>query len=335
MLTSSRWNSVRCAIFVAICVFLAPLPPATAATTALDFENLPAGTVVTNQYVNRGVRFASAFLATHQAARSGTRVLRSINPAVEVFTPIPLRMQFTTPQRHVQFFAMSPGTARKGTLRVFDVGGAVLAQDGPRLVAADKFTTMFQVSVPLPRIRRAELRLDDAAHFAIDDLNFGTTPATTPPVKVIELNQPAARNNASVAGKFSTEFRIGVPPPAAASGTPAAGDSDEPEIGLEGAPVTERDLNPGASTEIVMQLSGRHGLAGSVRWSGTSAPLQVRLLANGAVVANGKTYALGENRGGADVLGVANNGGEIKLSVRNISGVPVKVRLILNFMRSQ
>jgi hypothetical protein len=335
MLTVSKWNSAKRAIFVAICVLLAPLPRVNAATAALDFENLPAGTTITTQYTSRGVRFAGAFLATHEAASSGTRVLRSLSPAVEIFTARPFRMDFLNPQRHVQFFAMSPATARIGTLRVFSSGNTMIAQDGPKLVNADKFTTLFQVSLPAARIRRAELRLEGAAHFAIDDLSFGTTPATGPPVRVIDLNQPAARENASIHGRFSPEFHIGVPPPSAASGTPPAGDGDEPEMGLEGAPVIEKDLNPGTSTEIVTQLSGRHGVAGSVRWSGTSAPLQVRLSANGTVLANGKTYALGETRGGADVLAVANNGGAVKLSVTNISGVRVKVRLILNFIRGE
>lgn len=335
MLTISKWNRARRSIFVAICVFLAPLPRVTAATAALDFENLPAGTTITTQYANRGVRFAGAFLAAHEAARSGTRVLWSVSPSAEVFTPVPFRMEFTTPQRHLQLFAMSPEIARNGTLRVFGTGGTVIAQDGPKLVRVNNFHTLFQVSVPTARIRRAELRLDGASHFAIDDLSFGTTPSTGPPIRVVELNQPAPRDNKSVTGKFSTEFRIGVPPPSTASGTPAAGDSDEPELGLEGAPVIEKDLDPGASTELVKQLSGRHGLAGTVRWSGTSAPLRVRLLANNAVLANGKTYQLGENRGGANVSAVANNGGQVKLSVTNISGVRVKVRLILNFIRNQ
>jgi hypothetical protein len=335
MLTSSKWNRARRSIFVAICVFLAPLPRVNAATAALDFENLPPGTTITTQYANQGVRFSGAFLAAHEAARSGTRALWSISPSAEVFTPVPFRMEFTTPQRQLQLFAMSPGTARNGTLRVFSASGTVIAQDGPKLVTANKFHTMFQVSLPAARIKRAELRLDSASRFAIDDLSFGTTPSNGPPIRVVELNQPTPRDNKSVTGKFSTEFRIGAPPPSTGSGTPAAGDNDEPELGLEGAPVIEKDLDPGASTELVKQLSGRHGLAGTVRWSGTSAPLQVRLSANNAVLANGKTYSLGENRGGADVLAVANNGGQVKLSVRNISGVRVKVRLILNFMRGQ
>ena len=334
MLTSSKWKKAGRSIFVAICVFITPLPQVNAATTALDFENLPAGTTVNNQFANRGVRFASAFLATHPAAHSGTRVLFSTRPNAGV-SPVPFKMEFSTPQRHIQLFAMSPGSARNGTLRVFGPGGNFIAQDGPRLVAADKFTTLFQVSLPAAQIKRAELRLDGGLRFAIDDLNFGTTPSTGPPIRIVESNQPAPRDNKSVTGNFSTEFRIGVPPPAPATGTPAPGDNAEPEIGLEGAPVIERDLDPGTSTEVVKQLSGRHGLIGSVRWSGTAAPLRVRLSANGAVLANGKTYVLGQNRGGADVIAVANNGGEAKLTVTNISGVRVKVRLILNFIRNQ
>ena len=334
MLTGSTCKRARLWIVVGLFILLAPLPVVNSATTALDFENLAPGTIVTMQYASRGVRFNSAFLATHPAARSGTRVLRTISPTAEVFTPIPFKMEFLTPQRHVLLFAMSPATARNGTLRVFDATGNMIAHDGPRLVAADKFTTMFHVSLPAARIKRAELRLDGAAHFAIDDLSFGTTPSTGPPVRVTEVRQPAARDNAAVTGKFSTEFNIGKPPASVATGT-SPDEENEADIGLEGAPVIERDLDPGTSTELVKHVDGRHGLAASVRWIGTSAPLQVRLMLNGSVLANGKTYRLGENRGGANVSGVANTAGDVKLSVTNISGVRVKVRLILNFIRNQ
>ena len=330
MRTGSRWNGARRWILVAAGVFLAPLALVDAATAVLDFENLPAGTMVTTQFLSRGVRFASGFLADHPAAHSGTRVLRSLNPNQEVFTAIPLKMEFVSPQRHVRLFAMSPGAARKGTLRVFDSSGAVIAHDGPKLIAADKFTTMFAVNVAVPRIKRAELRIDGAAHFAIDDLEFGTSPLNT--ARVVEERQPAARDNVAVNGNFPTVFRLGRPPASTASGTPEA-DEEEAELNLENTPVLEKDIDPGTSAEITKQIDGRRGLFGSVRWIGTSAPLRVKLSLNGSSLANGKTYGLGGNRGGANVAGVANTGGNVKLSVTNISGVRVKVRLILTLAK--
>ena len=127
------------------------------------------------------MRFTSVFLATDPATRSGSRVLRTVAPTAEVFTPIPLRMAFIKPQVRLKLFAMSPGIARNGTLKAFDASGAVIAQDGPRLVAADKFTTMFELAVSTPRIARAELQLEGASHYAIDDLEFDDTPKTTKP----------------------------------------------------------------------------------------------------------------------------------------------------------
>jgi hypothetical protein len=49
-----------------------------------------------------------------------------------------------------------------------------VATDGPKLVAADVFTTQFQAVDPdmTPSIRRAELKLDNGIVFAIDDLEF-------------------------------------------------------------------------------------------------------------------------------------------------------------------
>lgn len=334
MSRAPRLSRSKRRILLALFTFLMPLTVVTGATTALDFENLPAGTVVTNQYVTRRVRFASAFLTTHPAARSGTRVLWTISPSTEVFTPLPFTINFTTPQRYVRLFAMSPANARRGTLRAFDAGGAMIAHDGPRLVAADKFITLFEVKAPGAHIKRAELRLDGASHFAIDDLDFGTVQMGELPVRTIEMQQPSTSDNPSVTGRFSTEFRLGTPPASTSGGAPAPVEG-EPEFNMEAVPLLERDLDPGASAELVQHVTGHNGLVGSVRWIGTAAPLRVTLSLNGSNLATGKTYALGENRGGANLLAVANTSGNVKLSVMNISGVRVKVRLFLNLMRGQ
>ena len=82
-------------------------------------------------------------------------------------------------------------------------------------------------------------------------------------------------------------------------------------------------------------MTARTGLAGSVRWIGTAAALPVTLSLNGSRVASGKTYALGANRGGADVGGVAQTAGDVRLSVTNSSKVRVKVSLNLGLVRGQ
>jgi hypothetical protein len=326
----TRW------ILIAGWVFLTSLP--VASQTVLDFENLPAGTTINDQFVRQGVRFSSAFLAADRAAHSGNRVLRTINPASEVFTPIPLRMTFVRPQAHIKLFAMSPGTARNGTLVAFDASGAEIARDGPKPVAADKFTTMFEVTVRGAQISRAELQLENAAHFAIDDLEFDVRSASaTPTVKVNELRQPAAKDNPAVKGTFPNDFRLAQPaqPRERPPSKPRAGEEGEEErFNIESQPTVIKTLAPRASADLRIRVSPRTGLAGSVRWIGTSAPLSVTISLGRSRLATGKTYALGANRGGADVGAVAQNAGEVRLVVTNTSNVRVKVSLSLGIVRT-
>jgi hypothetical protein len=143
----------------------------------LDFEDLPSGSTVKTQYGQRGVIFGAEgspgyYLDKDPAAHSGIQVLRTIPRNTEAFTAIPLVMTFTSAQAHVKLFAESSNTAINGTLTAFDAAGKVVAQDGPRLVTADVFTTLFEVTAQTPSITRVEFRLGDAPHLAIDDLEF-------------------------------------------------------------------------------------------------------------------------------------------------------------------
>jgi hypothetical protein len=156
--------------------------PAFAAPTLLDFEDLAPFTTVTTQYGPRGVVFQGAFLASDLGGRSGTRSLRSIPPQTEVFEPVPFVITFTSPQARVTLFANSPGMVRNGTLQAFDANGSLIVQDGPKPVAADAFTTRFEVTSPTPAIAKAVLQLQDAAHYAIDDLEFDGEPPAQPPL---------------------------------------------------------------------------------------------------------------------------------------------------------
>jgi hypothetical protein len=163
--------------------------------TVLDFEDLAPWTSVTAQYGPRGVLFQNNYLDTDPAAHSGTHVLRTVKPSDEVFEPLPLVLTFTSAQSRVKLFAASfDGIALNGTLTAFDAADNVVAQDGPKLVAANVFTTMFEVTDPdaTPSITRAELRLENGIHFAIDDLEFEGEPPTQPPEPpVVEITAPA------------------------------------------------------------------------------------------------------------------------------------------------
>ena len=170
---------------------------AMSAPTVLDFEDISAGTTITNQYSQRGVLFQNHFLGTHPAAHSGTRVLRTASPSDEIFTPIPLAMTFTSAQSRVKLFAASDNIALNGTLIAFDAADNVVAQDGPKPVAANVFTTLFEVTDPgsTPSITRAELRLENGIYFAIDDLEFEGAPAPSgaclqdPPPHFVEIRK--------------------------------------------------------------------------------------------------------------------------------------------------
>lgn len=161
--------------------------------TLIDFEDLTPGTMVTAQYGPRGVLFSNNFLAADPAAHSGTHVLRTVAPTAEVFEPVPLVMTFTSLQSRVKLFAQSYDGALNGTLTAYDGAGNMVAQDGPRLVAANAFTTAFEVidQAASPRIARAELRVENGIHFAIDDLELEGAPVVTPPSPpVVHITAP-------------------------------------------------------------------------------------------------------------------------------------------------
>ena len=170
---------------------------ATAATTVLDFEDITAGTTITTQYGPRGVLFEQAYLDVDPNAHSGTRVLRTWDPGVENFSPSPLVMTFTAPHvTRVKLFAAHPavlgGTTVNGTLTVFDANGAVLFVDGPKLVALDVFTTVFEATVTTASITRAELQLEGVVNQAIDDLEFDGEPPVVPTeAPVVQILTPA------------------------------------------------------------------------------------------------------------------------------------------------
>ena len=166
---------------------------ATAAPTLLDFEDITAPATINAQYAPRGAIFQDAYLDTDPNAHSGTRVLRTVAPGSEIFHEVPLVIRFTSPQARVKMFASNPAATVNGTLTAFDTNGAVVATDGPKAVAHDVFTTMFEVKVTTPSISRVELQVQDSAYQAIDDLEFdGEPPApvpTEPPV--VQIISPA------------------------------------------------------------------------------------------------------------------------------------------------
>ena len=193
----------------------------------LDFENLPAGTKVGPKYAARGVVFSgSAIVDTDPAARSGSRVLRSGNPANEFHTG-PLSMTFLSPQSLVRLFGGGTSEPVDGVLRAFDSAGTLVASDGPKPMQPVQFTTQFQVSTATPVITRVELEMGVTVFEAIDDLEFDvglvTELPTEPPVVTIsfptqdlELDATALVIEGTVSGEglfaANTTMEVGRPP---------------------------------------------------------------------------------------------------------------------------
>lgn len=176
--------------------------PATAqaAPTVLDFEDLPAGTIVRTQYSNRGVLFNFAFLSNaalfspNTVAHSGMCVLRVCNVQdCGEFNSGPMVINFSSPQRRVKMFAGAEGAPLVGTLRAFDANGVQVGQvDGPKTVAQDVFNTLFEVTTAGAQISRVELLYENSAFEAIDDLEFDGEPPPPPPATapVVQITSP-------------------------------------------------------------------------------------------------------------------------------------------------
>jgi hypothetical protein len=196
------WNGLiwhNAASMVARCIQIAAFATilsassAKAAPTLLNFEDLPAGTIITTQYGPRGVLFRQAYLDTDPTAHSGTRVLRSVKPGSEIFTPQPFVIEFTSAQAHVKLFGGSQFGTLNGTLTAYDAGGNVVGTGGPRLVPQNTFTTVFEITVASPNIARVEFQLENSAFESIDDLEFdGNPPPPPPPPPIVQILSPAS-----------------------------------------------------------------------------------------------------------------------------------------------
>ncbi|HET8645553.1 MAG TPA: hypothetical protein VFO85_08710, partial [Vicinamibacteria bacterium] len=176
-----------------------------AAQTVLDFEDLPGGTVVTNQYGTKGVHFRGALLSRRTGAHSGDRVLYSADPTNE-FDPGPLTVDFGSAQREVTLYAGADVRQTvTATLTAYDAAGAALVSDGPRAIAPGPLNTVLQVRTPRPLIRRVELLYTPNTFEIIDDLAFRGEAA--PPVPT---TAPVVRITAPIPGQGSTQPRFTV-----------------------------------------------------------------------------------------------------------------------------
>jgi len=96
------------------------------------------------------------------------------------------------------------------------------------------------------------------------------------------------------------------------------------------APTIEDELAPGATSAVDLPVTGPSVLSGAVRWVGAIGPLDVTVALDGSnLVATETTYHFGLDRGGSRLNAQTTAGGLATLSVKNTSGVTVKVRILL------
>ena len=165
-----------------------PLGPA-----LINFETLAAGTNVTTQYAAQGVVFPdNPQIQTTSNARSPSRALRTM---FGEFDTEPLRIQFTSSQSRVSFYAGREAAAVTGVLKAYDAAGTLVAQDGPRAVAGGAFTSKFQVAVASPTITRVTLEYAGVygAVKYIDDLEIdGQAPPPLPTTApLVHIDSPS------------------------------------------------------------------------------------------------------------------------------------------------
>lgn len=189
--SSRRPGSIHAGWLTGALMVVLMVPMSAAGQTVIDFEDM-APAIINAEYGPQGVIFDQAHLNIDPLARSGTRLLRTYAINAEVFQVFPMRIVFTSGQARVKLFAVSPGFPVNGTLRAFNAADAMVAEDGPKLIAGDSFNAMFEVSLATEDIVRVELIPELVSNLAIDDLEFeGAPPAPPPPTPpTVEITTP-------------------------------------------------------------------------------------------------------------------------------------------------
>src|SRR6266566_5213467 len=164
----------------------------------INFDDLPVGSVVTNQYHDKGVDFLGPLISEGLLpvitqvppgeAHSGNQVANIATCfGCEFFTPFATG-RFTDTVEHISmyvgYFDGQPDTAQL-TLSAFDAGHNLLARSAPVTVTAGGgFNTLLSVEVAAGNIASFEVsarpNLDVDKQLGIDDLTFGSTQVLPP-----------------------------------------------------------------------------------------------------------------------------------------------------------
>jgi hypothetical protein len=177
----------------------------------VDFENLADREIIFNQYANLGVIFQGSsvkdFVQSPGFAHSGVKTIQSCPIATE-FCSSPIRVSFTTPQKHIKLWIGSDfpfNEPKQVVLRAFDSNGVQVGESSQSIPAS---TSPVKVSIPLevntngPRISSAFVNIADpetclcSGSLTIDDLEFNAV-GTEPPCQTTQnpsllLNHPVS-----------------------------------------------------------------------------------------------------------------------------------------------
>jgi hypothetical protein len=195
------------------------VPPVLAATTTtINFDDLAAGTSVTNQYEAKGVDFTGDILpfvdqVDPSLANSGNQVADiSQCSGCEFFTPN-IHGSFINAAQHVSvrvgYFANSsnPGDTATMTLTAYDSGGNPITSDSQTVTEGQGFRTLLSVSSASADIASFQISgtPNSGKVLGIDDLTFdnpgGVPPdfSLSPTASLVNVNQgSSATDNISI-----------------------------------------------------------------------------------------------------------------------------------------
>ena len=175
-----------------------------------------------------------------------------------------------------------------------------------------------------------ELTVSDGQSDSVGTVHVSVLSAEQSP-QVIEVRQRSILDDPAVSGDLANGWILARPPEAPPN--PPDFDPNKGAFALldevQFAPLVEDEMSPGATREIEVQIGGPSVLLGSVRWEGTTSPLDVALALDGSRVATGVSYSFGPDRGGSSLDARTTAGGRATLSVTNTSADTINVRITL------
>ena len=187
---------MRITVGLAVVAFLGAAAPAGAADQTYTLDDLPAGTVVSNQYAGRGLTFGPSVAGQRQstaslpsvatvgasAAASGSNVGRVQRTcfSAECVGTAESWASFSAGQARVSVSAGAFGTASNTlTMTAFNAAGAQVGQSQAS-VPGGVFRTKLSISATSASIRFVRIRGSTLGTFGIDSLFASTSPSTGP-----------------------------------------------------------------------------------------------------------------------------------------------------------